>query len=126
MRANRAGSPRPVSNDELELIEALLGGAGAGAGRYLSQIERLQVVGGCGCGCPSIDLAVDGDIRDAAPRPLVLADAESPEGVPVGVILWVCGGALSGLEVHPWDGTRIVRLPRPDSLVNLRKENRSR
>ncbi len=38
----------------------------------------------------------------------------------MGVILWVSGGSLSGLEVHPWDGARGVRLPRPETLTNLR------
>jgi len=112
--------PRPMADEERDLVEALLGAAGAGAGRYLGQVEQLEVVGVCGCGCPSIDLVSPAGGRDGRPSPLVLADAESPEGTPVGVILWVCGGTLSGLEVHPWDGKQDVRLPRPETLTNLR------
>jgi hypothetical protein len=112
--------PRPLDQGEQELVEALLGAARAGAGRYLGQLEKVEVVGGCRCGCPSIDLAIPSGPRDGAPTPLVLADAESPEGVPVGVILWVCGGALSGLEIHPWDGADGVGLPYPETLTNLR------
>jgi len=120
-RSHQAIAPRPPSEAELELIEALLGAAGARGGRYLSQVARVRVVGGCGCGCPSIDLELEGGPRDGAPSALVVADAESPGGVPLGVILWVRGGALSGLEVHPWNGTDVIGLPRPESLINLRK-----
>ena len=117
---NRTEFPRPLEAEEQELIEALLGAARSGVGRYLGQLARVEVVGRCRCGCPSVDLEIESRSRNGTPTPLVLADAESPEGIPVGVILWVSGGALSGLEVHPWDGARGVRLPRPDTLNNLR------
>lgn len=121
-RGHQAFAPRPPSEAELELIEALLGAAGARGGRYLSQVARIRVVGGCGCGCPSIDLELEGGPSEVPPEPLVVADAESSGGIQVGVILWVRGGALSGLEVHPWNGTDVIRLPRPESLINLRKQ----
>jgi hypothetical protein len=40
--------------------------------------------------------------------------------VAVGVILWVRDGRLSGLEVHSWDGSGGIRLPRSDTLRNFR------
>ena len=92
-----------------------------GAGRYLGQLPRVQVVGGCCCGCPSIDLAVGDKSREGSVAPVIVADAESPEGVPVGVILWARGGALSGLEVHPWNGSDTIRIPAVESLLNFRK-----
>ncbi len=113
--------PRPLEDNERELIEALLGAVQAGAGRYLGQLESLEVVGSCRCGCPSIDLRVASKPSNGKATPLILADAESPGGEPVGVILWVRGGCLSGLEVHPWNSAVAVRLPRPDSLTNLRR-----
>lgn len=116
----KPGSSRPLTADEHDFIEALLGGVRSGVGRYVGQLERVQVVGGCGCGCPSIDFGVPAAKEGGAPTPLVLADAESPEGVPVGVILWARGGCLSGLEVHPWDGSVSIRLPRQETLTNLR------
>lgn len=124
MRGTRAGAPRPLSERELELIEALLGGAGAGAVRYLGQLEGARVVGGCGCGCPSIDLEVEGGGAEGSASPLLMADGESPEGEPVGVILWVRGGFLSGLEVHPWNGSASVRLPDPATLSAIRRAGR--
>lgn len=120
-RSHRSGAPRPLSDAELELIEALLGAAGMGAGRFLGQLARVEVVGGCGCGCPSIDLAQHGCSGEGAAKAVIVADGESPEGVQVGVILWSRDGALSGLEVHPWRGSDSVRLPAVDSLMNFRK-----
>ena len=114
-----AGFPRPLTVEEHELIESLLGAVRSGISRYISQLEQSQVVGSCGCGCPSIDLAVTED-SDRSAMPLILGNAESPEGVQVGVILWERGGRLSGLEVHPWDGSDVIRLPRPETLCNLR------
>jgi hypothetical protein len=113
-----------LTERELELVEALLGGAGAAGGRYLGQLSRLRVSGGCGCGCPSIDLEVEGGGAEGAASPLLMADGESPEGEPVGVILWVRGGFLSGLEVHPWNGSVSVRLPHPATLNAVRKAGR--
>jgi hypothetical protein len=56
--------------------------------------------------------------------PLLTADGESPEGEPVGVILWVRGGFLSGLEVHPWNGSVSIRLPDPAALTAIRRARR--
>ena len=112
--------PRALTADEHDLIEALLGGARSGAVRFVGQLEGAKVVGGCRCGCPSIDLSVSDKPVEGRPLPLVLADGESPEGVPVGLILWVCDRVLTGLEVHPWDGSDIVRLPLPETLCNIR------
>ena len=117
---NELGYPRPLTANEHDFIEAMLGAMRSGVSRFIGQLEVAEVVGGCGCGCPSIDLVVASAVADAGPSPVLLADAESPEGVPVGVILWARGGCLSGLEVHPWDGTDVIRLPRPETLRNLR------
>jgi len=117
---NELGYPRPLTANEHDLIEALLGAVRSGVSRYIGQLEVAEVVGGCGCGCPSINFTVESTESGARPIPVILADAESPEGVAVGVILWARGGCLSGLEVHPWDGTDVIRLPRPETLCNLR------
>ena len=114
------GYPRPLTVDEHDLIEAMLGAVRSGVSRYIKQLESAEVIGGCGCGCPSIDLIVASAVTEAAPSPVLLADAESPEGVQVGVILWARDRCLSGLEVHPWDGSDVIRLPHPETLRNLR------
>lgn len=112
--------PRPLTVGERDLIEALLGAVRSGVSRYIAQLETLTAVGGCRCGCPSIDLEVPPKEANGMPAPVIVGDAESPEGVQVGVILWARGGRLSGLEVHPWDGSEIIRLPTPETLCNLK------
>ena len=119
-RPNELHYPRPLTSDEHDLIEAMLGAVRSGVSRYIGQLELAEVVGGCGCGCPSINFTVEPNDAGHPPIPVILADAESPEGVAVGVILWARGGCLSGLEVHPWDGTDAIRLPHAESLRNLR------
>ncbi len=113
---NELGYPRPLTADEHDLIEAMLGAVRSGVSRYIGQLEVAEVVGGC----PSINFTIASAVTEAAPSPVLVADAESPEGVPVGVILWARGGCLSGLDVHPWDGTDVIRLPHAESLRNLR------
>ena len=117
---NELGYPRPLTADEHDLIEAMLGAVRSGVSRYIGQLEVAEVVGGCGCGCPSINFTIASALTEAALSPVLVADAESPEGVPVGVILWARGGCLSGLDVHPWDGSDVIRLPHAESLRNLR------
>jgi hypothetical protein len=118
--AESNGYPRPLTVDEHDLIEAMLGGVRSGISRFIGQLETAQVIGGCGCGCPSVNLMVDSKATEASPSAILLADAESPEGVPVGVILWARSGCLSGLEVHPWGGADVIRIPHSDTLRNLR------
>lgn len=118
--SNELSYPRPLTAEEHDLIEAMLGALRSGVGRYIGQLEEAEVAGGCGCGCPSINFSAESTVTGTKPIPVILADAESPEGVPVGIILWARGGCLSGLEVHPWDGADVIRLPHADSLRNLR------
>ena len=117
---NELGYPRPLRVDEHDFIEAMLGAVRSGVSRYIGQLEVAEVVGRCGCGCPSINFTAESADTGTTPIPVILGDAESPEGVAVGVILWASGGCLSGLEVHPWNGTDVIRLPRPETLCNLR------
>jgi hypothetical protein len=117
---NKLGYPRPLTANEHDFIEAMLGAVRSSVSRYIGQLEVAEVVGCCGCGCPSIRFAVESTDTVPPPIPVILGDAESPEGVSVGVILWERGGCLSGLEVHPWDGACVIRLPRPETLCNLR------
>ena len=111
---------RPLADDERRLIRALLTSLGPEVDQGLIRgLERMEVVGQCGCGCPSIDLASKGAARQpvAGSRIVARAEARTPAGVPVGVILWARNGTLTGLEVHPWDATTSFGLPVPDSLT---------
>src|SRR3989442_4802048 len=56
----RAPEERPLTMEERTLLEWLIAHGVPNASRYSSQIPRAKVVSRCTCGCPTIDLAVDG------------------------------------------------------------------
>ncbi len=87
--------------------------------RYLEQISRLRVVGRCGCGCPTVDLALEGQphSRDAVARLIAEAEGQSPEGISVGVLVFAKDEVLSEMEVYSVAGDAPFSLPSPDTLV---------
>jgi hypothetical protein len=108
---------RAATLEEREVVDWLLRSAATttGAASLLNQVPDLHVVGGCDCGCPSVDFEIDGQDSNA----LIIADARgtSPEGVAVGLILWAKEGRLTGLEVYDFEGIHEYRLPRPEMLT---------
>jgi hypothetical protein len=107
---------RPLRPAEADLVGWLLAHAlhsGAGSAP-LPAVSDLLVAGACDCGCPSIDFLVEGQAGTAS----IAAEAEgtSPEGMAVGIILWVRSGRMSGLEVYPLTGDGPVSLPDSASL----------
>jgi hypothetical protein len=114
----RAAEQRPLTTEERILLEWLISNGSPSAARYASQIHRVTVVSRCTCGCPTIDLALNGKHMNGSSE--VIADfvGKSPEGVQVGVILHCRGGQISELEVYAIDQVKgVFRLPSPDALV---------
>ena len=113
---SRAAIRRLATATERELVEWLLRNAATtkDAGAFLDQVADLHVVGGCGCGCPSVDFEVGGQAAEAS----IIADADgtSPEGLPVGVILWAKHNRISGLEVYPFEDAEQLGLPDRETL----------
>jgi hypothetical protein len=113
---------RPLSPEELALARWLLAHGTLAAGGYLDDLARARVASRCGCGCASIDFAVDGHKppRDA---PLeVLADYQWRDGAGHlgGVFIFARAGVLAGLEVWSIDGEAAIdRLPSPAQLEPL-------
>ena len=106
---------RPIAADEATLVRWLVGLAPPDRQTSLAaQIAGLTVGDRCDCGCPSVDFLVEGQAGTAA----ILAEAEghAPDGTPVGVLLWVRSGRLSGLEVYATEGRETGLLPNPDAL----------
>jgi hypothetical protein len=119
--AGRQDPRRPLSSGERLLIAGLLAHLPEDRQRYLAQLHLADVVGGCSCGCPSIDISLGGGGPQTleGSEILVGGDATSPEGTPVGVLLWVRDHELVSLEVHPWDDTEVFGLPAPETLKNV-------
>jgi hypothetical protein len=104
---------RALSEKEVDLIRWLL--MKTNNSGLIEQIEKTRVISKCGCGCPTIDLQVEG--FESKPLGLTLsAEGFAPEGIPVGVILHVRGGLLSELEVYSEDGTKEFSLPEINKL----------
>jgi hypothetical protein len=114
----RTLEPRPLRPEEREGLLALLGHADFdGRDALLAQVGSARVVGRCGCGCATVDLAVDtAAARCATPIPneaTVLDDRGDAIG---GVLLHAADGRLSTLEVYSDHGDPIERVPPPERL----------
>jgi hypothetical protein len=107
---------RPLSADERALLEWLLRHGIPAAEQYLDQLDRVTVVSRCSCGCPTIDLAVDGNTAPMSAGSDILADFEArpPEGGLIGILLHVRIGLLSELEVYSISGEQ-----QPTSLPRI-------
>ena len=103
---------RPLSVAERSLLTELLT-RGAGTTALLPQLEGARVVARCDCGCPSVEVTVaDACERDPALSGAVVnAEALSPEGVPVDVIVFADAGRLWRLEIVAYDPEAVVTLP---------------
>jgi hypothetical protein len=116
---------RPLTEGEQALLRWLLtrGAALTGtdaclAASFLPQIGAVRVVAQCGCGCPTIDLAL-GEAALAVPAisaTLANVEGESPEGTQIGVILRATQGSLCELELYPRDGRIPFSLPGLEQL----------
>jgi hypothetical protein len=90
---------RAISGEERAILERALQYAPADGADLpsLDQLDSLQVVGKCQCGCASVDFQhlKPGEIADVA------ADAigETSAGERVGIIVFALGGNFQALEI---------------------------
>ena len=79
----------------------------------MEQLPKVAVASRCGCGCPTIDLAVNGRIASPASPTVILSEAGgvSPEGISFGIILHGREGLISELEVYSVDRAGPFTLP---------------
>jgi hypothetical protein len=111
---------RSLTSEERDLLRWLLAHGTKAASQYLDQLPAVSVVSRCGCGCPTIDLAIDGVAAPLSSPTTILADAEglSPEGIPVGIIVHGREGLISELEIYAKSGDDDrFSLPLIDSLL---------
>ncbi len=107
---------RPISRQEVEIVSWLLRNASTKEplNHLLDGVDRLQVVGRCGCGCASVDFEKGGQSGDC--HPIAEATAESHAGLKCGLILWGRDDAVTGLEVYEMDPDSTNSLPRLETL----------
>jgi hypothetical protein len=121
MTRNFDQTGRPLTVEERTLCEWLIAHGTSKATEYAPQLSRVTVVGtSCRCGCPSVDLAVDGKHTVGPSEIIGDAVGSSPEGVQVGVILHCREGQLSELEVYPFSDVQArFGLPKPEALTSI-------
>ena len=109
---------RPLTEEERRLLTWLVEHGHPDTAGYLPQIPAVMVAGRCGCGCPTLDLAVAGKQADIRSVSTVIAHfcGRTPDGVMVGVMLHVREGLLSELEVYRLDTATVFSLPCPENL----------
>jgi len=111
---------RNLSSSERTLLQWLLMHGSTDASKYMSQIDSLRIVSKCGCGCPTVDFALQSGRKVGGSDIVAEAGGKSPEGISVGVILHVRDDELSELEVYSTEGLDVpFSLPTPDSLEAL-------
>lgn len=90
---------RAISPNEVKVVKWLLDHALVDVTKYrLQPLEQLRVVGGCGCGCTTLDFKSAEQLRGKT----MLADelAVYPDGQRAGLILWGLEGEIVMLEVY--------------------------
>lgn len=97
---------RPLTSTEAELVGWLLQHGVSEALGFLTQLDRARVTSRCGCGCRSIDFAIDGVVPSAGGAMNVLADFhwQAAGGELFGIFVFARYGLLAGLEVYSIDG----------------------
>jgi hypothetical protein len=120
--------PQPLTEREYALLRWLLARGAELTGTdadltssFLPQLGALQVVGRCGCGCPSVELALTAPDLGVLHVSDTLADVEglSPEGSEIGVILRATDGRLRQLELYARDGHATFSIPGSKELQSF-------
>ncbi len=92
-------TPRPLADDERAVLDRLLSESFPGVERLREQADRLQVVGRCDCGCPTIYFQIPPAMpSDAVAHPAPVEGRVETADPPADVLLFVRNGALSTLE----------------------------
>jgi hypothetical protein len=107
--------PRPLTPNERTTLDTLLAADFPGAAELRAQAATARVTGRCGCGCPSINLVVDGTlpVAEVADDPVAF-EADGPDG---GLIVFVDDGRLSCLEYWTTADETPAEFPPPAQIT---------
>jgi hypothetical protein len=104
---------RPLTGRERAVLDALLSSDFSDVEMLRAQAEHVQVVGVCGCGCPSIDFRTEPGVGLR-----VRVNAAIAGGSYDGLFLFTLGDHLGGIEYVGSSGEKDPpELPEPALLV---------
>lgn len=108
---------RPLTSAEAAALNFMLSAEFPGVEELRAQAPTARVIRRCGCGCPTVDLAVDETSTHPALEaiPGVVATAESHDPSCTHLMLWVEGDHLASLELAWLDGPP-SEFPPPDAF----------
>jgi hypothetical protein len=97
--------PRPLSTEELALLNWVLEHGVPEAKTFALQVKGIRATPWCDCGCPSISLHVEEGLPLGSYPYSVISDvlAKTPEGKKMGILLFQDRGRLSILEMYSLD-----------------------
>jgi hypothetical protein len=98
-------TPRPLTTEELALLNWVLEHGVPEAKTFAPQVEKIHATPWCDCGCPSISLHVEDGLPLGSFPYSVISDvlAKTPEGKKMGILLFQKEGKLSLLEMYSLD-----------------------
>jgi hypothetical protein len=91
---------RPLTEVERQVLGVMLAQDFPGAAELRAQVDAARVSGQCDCGCPSLDLVIEGDVQRAAVVSRTPVNAEVEGVLGGGLIVFVDDGQLAGLEYY--------------------------
>lgn len=101
--------PRKLSAEELQWMEKLLSVDFLGRDILVEQMSQCEVISFCGCGCKTIDLAVNKELPKYPYDVRVPVEMINDElEIPVIFALHVVKGYISELEVYRADSEAIL------------------
>ena len=97
--------PRPLTTEELALLNWVLEHGVPEAKTFAPQVENISATPWCDCGCPSISLHLNADTPLGTCSSNVISDfvGVTPEGKKVGLLLFQKNGKLDLLEEYELD-----------------------
>lgn len=120
--ASRVPELRPLYEQERTLLRWMVAQTSGAGSHLLAQLDHATVAARCGCGCASIDLAIDGAEEDKKEPLNLIADYawKTKAGNLCGACLFTRRGHLAGLDLWSIDGVETpMTLPAIEELFSF-------
>jgi hypothetical protein len=105
MEDEKLVTPRPLTTEEMALLNWLLEHGLPEAKTFVPQVEKIRATPWCDCGCPSISLHVEegAPLGISSYSPISDVVGMTPDGKKIGVFLFQKDGKLTLMESYLLD-----------------------